>query len=124
VALAHPDIARESLRALAGRNAKTCEIANSVAFRHETFFAGILCAAKRGSATPAICPGCTLLVRTMFSEGAPDADQMPSATPEELETLLSTALGGGARWTVNKSECLPCLINEVWSMVSFPVLTP
>ena len=47
---------------------------------HGTYVAGIL-AARRGSGAPAICPGCTLLVRPIFLETASDNAEMPSATP-------------------------------------------
>ena len=42
---------------------------SSAACVHGTFVAGIL-SAKRGSAAPAVCPDCTLLVNPVFSEAA------------------------------------------------------
>ena len=67
VVIGHPDLAGENVREIPGRVGGTCAQASSLACMHGTFVAGILCA-KRSSAAPAICPGCTLLVRPIFSE--------------------------------------------------------
>ena len=67
VAMAHPDLTSATIREIPGRLAGTCARANSPACTHGTFVAGILCA-RRGSAAPAICPNCTLLVRPIFAE--------------------------------------------------------
>jgi hypothetical protein len=73
VAVNHPDLVTENIRALLGSG---CAQANSLACTHGTFVAGIL-SAKRGSPAPALCTGCSLLVRPIFAEGA--TDRMPSA---------------------------------------------
>src|SRR5687767_11772507 len=62
VAVNHPDLAAESVRGIAGEPGAGCALTSSAACIHGTFTAGIL-SAKRGSPAPAICPGCTLLVR-------------------------------------------------------------
>ena len=69
------------------------------------FVAGILCA-KRGSLAPAICPGCTLLVRPIFGEarGANNTD-MPTAKPEELVEAILECLQAGAN-VVNLSAAI------------------
>jgi subtilisin family serine protease len=63
---------------------------------HGTLVAGILCA-KRGSAVPAICPECTLLVRPIFAETTSQNFNMPSATPEELATAIIDCVDAGAQ---------------------------
>jgi hypothetical protein len=63
---------------------------------HDAFVAGIL-AARRGSRAPAICPGCTLLVRPIFLKAAADTAEMPSATPDEVADAVAECVDGGAR---------------------------
>jgi hypothetical protein len=82
VAVDHPDLAGERIREVPGGLSGRCRQVSSVACLHGTFVAGILCA-KRDSAAPAICPGCTLLVRPIFAETASGSARMPSAIPEE-----------------------------------------
>jgi subtilisin family serine protease len=100
----HPDLAAESIRAVAGRASGACARARSAACLHGTFVAGIL-SAKRHSPAPAICPGCTLLVRPIFAETAPTNGHMPSATPAELAAALIDAVRAGAR-VINLSAAL------------------
>ena len=88
----HPDFAGVDIRGVSGR----CSQVNTAACRHGTFVAGIL-SAKRGSAAPAICPGCTLLVRPIFAETAPANQLIPSATPEDLATAITECISAGAR---------------------------
>ena len=71
---------------------------------HGTFVAGILCA-RRGSTAPAICPGCTLLVRPIFPETTSRNEPLPSATPEELAAAIIECVDAGAR-LVNVSAAL------------------
>ena len=96
VAIDHPDLASENIRAIPGRAGGACTLANSNACTHGTFVAGIL-SAKRGSAAPAISPGCTLLLRPIFSETASKNGQMPEASPEELATAIIESVEAGAR---------------------------
>jgi subtilisin family serine protease len=93
VALDHPDLATECVRILAGSSG-ACRVPRSEACRHGTFVAGIL-AARRGSRAPAIAPGCTLLVRPIFSEAAL-AGELPSATPGELAEAIVDCVDAGA----------------------------
>src|SRR5262249_34836194 len=60
VAPGHPDLAASNIQEVPGRLRGYCAQVGSAACAHGTFVAGILCG-KRGSAAPAICPGCTLL---------------------------------------------------------------
>ncbi len=104
VVLDHPDLAGSTIREIPGKLKGTCTRADSVACTHGTFVAGVL-SARRGSAAPAICPGCTLLLRPIFAETAKGNGQMPSATPEELAQALVDSVDAGAR-VINLSSAL------------------
>ncbi len=81
-----------------------CNFPQSNSCRHGTFVAGIL-AAKRGSDAPAICPGCTVLLRPIFSEEE-SSDSMPAASPRELADAIVEVVQAGAN-IVNLSCQLP-----------------
>jgi len=104
VALNLPDFARGNIREVPGKLSGTCNRADTVACSHGTFVTGIL-AARRGSLAPAICPGCTLLLRPIFAETANHNAIMPSATPEELAEAIVDSVDAGAR-VVNLSSAL------------------
>jgi subtilisin family serine protease len=105
VFMSHPDLAEHNIREVPGKRAGACSRTTSVACVHGTFVAGMLLA-KRGSVAPAICPGCTLLVRPIFAEMASSAyDPMPSATPEELAEAIIETVQAGAR-VLNLSAAL------------------
>src|SRR5215470_14298224 len=95
VAMTHPDLAEARIREVPGKLTGTCS-QEGVACQHGTFVAGVL-VAKRGSRAPAICPGCTLLVRPIFSEPTSANGQIPSATPEELAAAIIECAETGAR---------------------------
>ena len=87
IATGHADLARTNIQELAGRR-RPCAQPSSAACIHGTFVAGIL-SAKRGSAAPAICPDCTLLVNPVFSETATGGSaEQPSSTPDELAAAI------------------------------------
>lgn len=88
----HPDLEGTSIHTLAG--APGCLRPTSVACLHGTFVAGIL-HARRGSAAPALCPGCRLLVRPIFAEG--DGAGFPSCEPEDLALAMVDCIRAGAR---------------------------
>ena len=73
-----------------------CAHPDSIACRHGTFVASILYA-KRGTASPAICPDCTLLVHPIFPETTAPDDSLPAATPAQLAAAISDAIAAGAR---------------------------
>jgi len=104
VAIQHPDLAGGRLREIQGTNGATCTLANSSACMHGTFIAGIL-SAKRNSPAPAICPGCTLLIRPVFAEKTIGSEQTPSATPQELAAAIVECINAGAR-VINLSLAL------------------
>jgi subtilisin family serine protease len=96
IVMGHPDLAGASIREVPGRLRGTCDLAGSAACRHGTFVAGVLIG-RRGSPAPAICHGCTLLVRPIFAETASGDASMPSAAPEELAAAIVDAVEAGAR---------------------------
>ena len=100
----HADLTVEHLRELPGDNGATCTRANSTACLHGTFIAGIL-SAKRNSPAPAISPGCTLLVRPIFTETTSGREHMPSATPQDLAAAIRECIKAGAR-VINLSLAL------------------
>lgn len=95
VAMNHPDLAGP-IREISGSGGAACTRASSIACLHGTFVAGIL-SAKRGSFAPAICPGCTLLIRPVFTETITGNIQIPSATPGELASAIIECVEAGAR---------------------------
>ncbi len=91
----HPDLAVGRLQEIGGKGG-TCVRPDSVACLHGTYVAGILCA-KRDSYAPAICPGCTLLIRSIFSEVYNENQQVLSATPEELASAITESVAAGVQ---------------------------
>lgn len=104
VALDHPDLSQSTLKEIPGAVRGSCSRLESVACMHGTFVAGML-VARRGSQAPAICPGCTLILRPIFPETTKDNHPMPSASPEELATAITEAIGAGAK-VINLSAAL------------------
>jgi subtilisin family serine protease len=96
VVKSHPDFESQNIRELPGEEGGACAQLTSAACRHGTFVAGMLLA-KRGSAAPAICPGCSLLVRPIFPETTSGNEPLPSATPEELGAAVIECIDAGAR---------------------------
>jgi subtilisin family serine protease len=68
---------------------------------HGTLVAGVL-TGKRGSGAPAICPGCTLLLRPIFGDSGVGTYSVPSATPEVLADAIIEAVAAGT-WIINLS---------------------
>jgi len=92
----HPDFAAEHFHEIRPNDRATCTRTNSAACMHGTFVAGILFG-KRSSSTPAICPGCTPVIRPIFAEAATGREQMPTAAPEELAAAIIDCIDAGAR---------------------------
>lgn len=110
VARDHPDLTGAPIRELSGSYGGACARSGSLACQHGTFVAGIL-SARRGSAAPAICPRCTLLIRPIFTEATP-AD-MPSAKPEELaEAILDCTRAGAHVLNISGAIALPSSMSE------------
>ena len=96
IAASHADLAQSSIREVSGDLRARCALSSSAACVHGTFVAGIL-SARRGSAAPAICPGCTLLLNPVFSETATGRGDQPSATPDDLAAAILACLEAGAQ---------------------------
>ena len=92
----HPDLVGGLFREISGGDAAACTQADSAACLHGTFVAGIL-SARRGSAAPAICPDCALLIRPVFTEAASGRGHMPSTTPIQLAAAIIETINAGAR---------------------------
>jgi len=73
----------------------SCALPESAACGHGTFVASLL-SARRGTAAPAICPGCTLLVNPIFPESISGVESMPTASPEQLATAIVETVNAGA----------------------------
>lgn len=73
VALNLPDFAGTNISRSSRQAKRNCNRADTEACSHGTFVTGVL-AARRGSLAPAICPGCTLLLRPIFAETANGLD--------------------------------------------------
>ena len=95
VARDHPAFGDNVRELTPSDGASGCAVRSSFACMHGTIVAGIL-SAKRGSAAPAICPDCTLLVRPIFSESSTH-DAAPAATPEQLAAAIVELADAGAR---------------------------
>lgn len=93
VAAGHADLRGARIRDAGGPLDVRCALVEGPACAHGTFVAGIL-AATRASRAPAICPGCTLLVRPIFREVS---DAIPSADPDDLAASLIDCVRAGAR---------------------------
>jgi len=103
VSKGHPELSNNIL-GVSGKIGGTCASASSAACVHGTFVAGIL-SAKRSTGAPAICPGCTLIIRPIFAETTSPNTKMPSATPEELAAAISDCVLAGAH-VINLSAAL------------------
>lgn len=99
----HPDLTLERIRTIPSRGV-ACTDRRSAACFHGTFIAGIL-SAKRETAAPGICPGCTLVVRPIFAEANPTSHRLPAARPGELITAILDCMKAGAR-VLNVSAAL------------------
>jgi subtilisin family serine protease len=94
VALGHPGLESHNIHSIAGKAAGECRSVGTAACIHGTYIAGILCA-RRDSAAPAICPGCTLLLHPIFDESRQAG--APSATADQLAAAIVTVVSAGAR---------------------------
>jgi subtilisin family serine protease len=95
VAVDHPDLVHNRIKPVAA-SVVACSTSSTLACVHGTFVAGVL-SARRGSAAPAICPGCTLLVRPIFIDVSRAPSQVPNASPEELVAAARECIAAGAR---------------------------
>jgi hypothetical protein len=97
-------LAGARFRQIGTDSAPVCLSADSAACLHGTFVAGVL-AADRGSQAPSICPGCTFLVRPIFSECEIAGPRDLIAEPSDLARAVIETVNGGAR-VINMSVAL------------------
>ena len=96
VMTSHAALEKDDIFSIASGQPAHCNITDSIACDHGTFIAGIL-KAKRNSGAPAICPGCTLLIRPVFSEKKIDQKgSLPFTTPKELSKAIIDCINAGA----------------------------
>jgi subtilisin family serine protease len=92
----HPGFAGANVRDVSPRVASDCSPPTSDACRHGTLVAGVLVAA-RGCGAPALCPGCTLLMRPIFLDTrAEDGPAPPTASVDEVATAIVETVDAGA----------------------------
>jgi subtilisin family serine protease len=91
VDLSHQALSGASLRPVNDQAQQACAGTGSRECLHGTFVAGVL-AARRDSGAPAICPGCTLLVRPLFTGPLPGG----GVAPERLASALRETVEAGA----------------------------
>lgn len=96
VAMDHPDLSSGNISELPGKESGKCTMANSSACIHGTYVAGILFA-KRNSSAPAICPECTLMIRSIFLKEQAVTSEMPNASLDELIKAIVECVEAGAR---------------------------
>jgi subtilisin family serine protease len=84
---------------------------------HGTYVLGVL-SAKRGSGAPAICPGCTLVLRPIYQESRLSASSAPVVTKRELAQAIIDCIQYGVQ-IINISVAIPPAIqqsySELWS---------
>jgi subtilisin family serine protease len=95
VDVGHPGLVGARLKELAPAPNRGCSLASSAACRHGTFVAGMLCASRQFLPS-AISPGCTLLIRPIFSASGNDAGGIPNAEPEALVSAMTDCIHAGA----------------------------
>jgi len=103
VVINHPGLSGERIREVPAKLSGVCSQAGSSACMHGTFVAGIL-VGRRGSPAPAICPGCTLLLRPIFPESSREVE-IPSTTPNEVAVAITDCVDAGAH-VINLSVAL------------------
>lgn len=96
VATRHSDLTTEHMREIGRDRESSSRPPTSMSSLHGTFIAGILIA-RRSSPAPAICPGCTLLIRPLFGRTKPRQGHYPTATPQELAAAIIDCVEAGAR---------------------------
>lgn len=92
----HPDLQAARLQTFSQGTGKACKALDSPACRHGTFVAGMLCA-RRGSRAPALCPGCTVVLRPIFCEVTAFREACPEVTPRHLASAIRETVDAGAR---------------------------
>jgi subtilisin family serine protease len=111
VSLDHPDLNLQDIIEVTGKKPASCAVRGSISCSHGTFIVGML-KARRSSRAPAICPGCKVMIRQIFSEGPAERhpEAAPAATLEDLATAVIDCVMAGAK-IINLSLALPVSIS-------------
>lgn len=99
VDLNHPSLRNSKIRTTKKSDYVQCKQAESTSCIHGTFVTGML-ASERGSAAPAICPGCEILLRPIFNDNhtkTGSSSKFPNSTPQELAEAIVEIVDAGAR---------------------------
>jgi subtilisin family serine protease len=94
VSINHISLNNKNIIEIPGRLSGSCSKADSIACNHGTFIAGIL-KAHRSSIAPAICPDCTLFLRSVFTEHTTDDNIIPDTNPQELANAIIDCVKAG-----------------------------
>lgn len=98
--LNHPAFQSSNIKTVRDSQFNACKNANSIACSHGTFVAGIL-SARRGLPAPAVCPGCQVILNSIFRENMDSTGEkdmiFPSVTAEELSDAIIETVDAGAR---------------------------
>lgn len=89
----HPAFSDATLRAIGPSELQACSNADSEAWAHGTFTAGIL-AADRQSPTPGICPASPLLIRPIFTTVT---DGRAATTPADVAAAIIDSVNDKAK---------------------------
>jgi hypothetical protein len=98
VALSHPALGPAEVQVLGPSPpaGAASEGTGEAALRHGTFVASMLWA-RREAPAPAICPGCSFLVRPIFDATVDPALGAPAASPDLLADAVVDCVDGGAK---------------------------
>ncbi len=104
----HPDLEQAPIRFLgpSGRQAS-----DSRASTHATFLAGIL-SARRGSPAPALCPGCTLLVRPVLRDAGQPAAVATATTGDLGDAIIECVEAGALVLNLSVTTAQPSTLGE------------
>ena len=102
VAMDDPDLASENIWEIPGNSPGRCAQVDSTACGHGTYVAGIF-SGMRGSAAPAICPACTLLVRSILPKVTDGGALQPDAPPHELAAAIIDCTNAGTTSSIAAS---------------------
>lgn len=94
-AITHPDLQQTKIESSNIQINSSCSFPESHACNHGTMVLGIL-AARRGSPTPALCPGCSFIMRPIFCEAGPGIS-CPQVTSADLVTAINDTVDAGAK---------------------------
>lgn len=95
VVASHPYLSESNLNFLSYESDGNCKTSESYACMHGSFVTGML-ASGRDTEVPGICPGCSFLIRPIFSECELGED-CPEVTPDALAQALEEVIDQGAK---------------------------